>query len=357
MTDALGRQLMQHIKKNKVLMMQGDDEGLLSNIHYWISTGCWPLDLSLGGGIPGGRLAELYGEESTGKSLLGLNIIASVQRMGGVALLLDAESTMSMEIASVVGVNTDDLIIGYPNTIEEVYSQIIEFLEAKRKLDKEQNMIIPSVIVWDSVASTTSEGEVNSVETKGLGSFDVAPHARAMSKMLRILPRELSRSRVTGIFINQTRDKIGISFGDKTSTAGGKALKFYSSVRIKLSVTGQYKISGTEPIGIEVKSVIAKNKVGGRPFGVTKFPILFGAGVDNAMACLWRLRDAEIIRTSGPWLYMDNPTGGDEIRFQRSTWPEIFSQYEDVIHNLVMNQAVEYVSEEKDLDEEDMAGV
>jgi recombination protein RecA len=353
MTKDIIEQMEHKLKKTKrsTEFMLGSSDSLLSNIRFWVSTGCWPLDVTIGGtggmGIPGGRLIEVYGDESTGKSLLALFIIAQVQAMGGVALLLDSEGTNTPEFMQRMGVDVDRLFIVYPNTISDVHDDIHEWIEAKMAVDKAENTITPAVVVWDSVASTTVDAEVAAIEEKGLSKATMAVHAREMSKMLRVLPRHLARTGTTAIFVNQTRQKIGVMFGEKQSTFGGKALKFYASVRIKLEVRRPYKVDNSV-VGIEVRSTIVKNKVD-RPFGKCEFPILFDRGIDNAVACFLYLKAIEVIEARGGWHYIT--LDGEEQSFRAESWRELFEEHKEYIHQIIYKEDV--LREEETIEEEE----
>lgn len=345
---SVAKKLMKHSKSKDFFM--GSDDGLLSEIPFWIPSGCYPLDAIVGGGIPGGRMIEIYGDEATAKSLLALYVIAQCQAMGGIGLLLDPEATTTMEMARRFGVNTDELIIGYPNTIEELYDvHMTEFLKAKTAMDEKEGTVTPSVIVWDSIASTVPKAELDSVEKKGLGKATMAEHARAISKMLRILPRELSHGKTTGLFINQTREKLGVLFGDKTITPGGKALKFYASLRIELKILRIQRDENKKAFGVEIQATIVKNKVG-RPFGRCRFPVIFDKGINNAVACFWYLKDIGTITVSGSWHKIE--LGDEEQKFRESDWIHLFKDHEESIKNMVMVGEVPVVDEEEYADEE-----
>jgi len=327
--------------------MLGSTE-LLADIKYWIPSGCWSLDAIIGGGIPGGRLIEIYGDESTGKTLVALNIIRQVQEMGGRALLLDPEMTTSRDFLAMQGVNVNELYVAYPSTIEEVYDYIIQFLEAMKDLDLERGETIPAVIVWDSIASTPSLGEVESVASDGLEKANIGGQARALSKMLRLLPRKLSRSGVTGVFINQTRQKIGVLFGDNTAVSGGKSLAFYASVRLRLKNVRTYR-ENKEVLGIEIRSTVMKNKVD-RPFGVCRFPIIFNAGIDNAVSVFWYLKDdLKVITTTGGWQNIE--LGGESVRFRTTEWRSLFEEHQEEIYRLIMQSTVPRIDEKEEKEE------
>lgn len=348
------RKLMSHNKdknKGKSAFFMGSDDGLLSDIPYWIPSGCTPLDAIIGGGIPGGRMIEVYGDEATAKSLIALYVIGQCQAMGGIGLLLDPEATSTMKMARLYGVDTDELIVGYPNTIEELYDvHMTEFLDAKIALDKEEKIVTPAVIVWDSIASTIPVAELNSIEKKGLGKATMAEHARAISKMLRVLPRELSRAKTTGFFINQTREKLGVLYGDKTVTPGGKALKFYASLRIELKIKKVQRDENKKAFGVEIQATIVKNKVG-RPFGRCRFPVIFDQGINNAIACFWYLKDLEIITVTGAWHHIE--LDGKDVRFYEKDWITIFNDHEDTIKDMVITGEIPLVDKKEYAEEEE----
>lgn len=341
--------ILSKMKKKGTTYMLGTSSDLLSNLKGRIPSGCAPLDAIMGGGWPVGRIIELYGDQSTGKSLLILQAIAGVQSLGGTALLLDCEMTMSMEIAEAVGVDINKVIIAYPTTIEQVFEHCNEYISAKKQADKELGYFTPGLVGWDSIASTTTEDEVNAVEAGGLNKVVMSPHARTMSKMLRLVAREFSMNGVTGLFTNQTREKIGVMFGEKTSTIGGKALDFYSSVRVQLIPIRPHK-RNAEIVGQEVRARVTKNKVG-RPFGTCEFPILFGSGADDAYACFLHLRNFDLIRVSGAWHYIE--LNGNEVKFQKKDWRKsIYTDNLEEIHNMVMSTNV-YIDTSEDSSEDD----
>lgn len=324
--------LMAKIKSGNNFSL-GSAPTLLSDIPYWVPSGIPVMDAILGGGIPGGRLVELYGDAATYKSSLALQVLSEVQKMGGLGLLLDPEATTTREMAARAGVNVDELIFGYPNTIEELYDDYIRvFLDGKEKLDEKQDSPTPAIIVWDSIASTVPAAELKTIETKGLGKASMAEHARAISKMLRILPRQLAQSQTTGLFVNQTRQKLGVLFGDKNITPGGKALKFYASVRIELKIIRRHLNSDKKAIGVEVQATIIKNKVG-IPFGRCKFPVLFDRGVDNAIACFWYLKELGVITVGGGWHSVQ--LGGSKNKFRITDWHDMYDDNLDEVHELV----------------------
>lgn len=284
-TQALDRAVSQ-IERNfgKGSIMRLDDDP--TNVPPGISTGAISLDLALGGrGIPRGRVVEVYGPESSGKTTLTLHVIANAQKSGGVAAFIDAEHALDPSWARRLGVNLEDLLVSQPDTGEQAL-EIVELLVRSNAVD---------VVVVDSVAALIPRAEIEG----DMGDSHVGLQARLMSQALRKLTGAINRSRCTVIFINQIREKIGVMFGNPETTPGGRALKFYSSVRLDIRRTGSLK-EGDTAVGNRVRAKVVKNKIA-PPFRQAEFDIMFNEGISAAGDLLDLAVETDVVQKSGAW--------------------------------------------------------
>ncbi|PIP23860.1 MAG: recombinase RecA [Candidatus Nealsonbacteria bacterium CG_4_10_14_0_2_um_filter_38_17] len=260
-----------------------------------VPTGAISLDLALGvNGVPRGRIIEIFGPESSGKSTLALHVCAQAQKQGGVAAFIDAEHALDPDYAKKIGVNVDDLLISQPDSGEQAL-QIVETLVRSGEVD---------VIVVDSVAALTPKAEIEGE----MGEFKIGLQARLMSQALRKLSGIVSKTKTIVIFLNQTRMKIGVMFGNPETTPGGLALKFYASVRIDLRRTAQIK-HGDEIIGNRIKAKIVKNKVAA-PFKITELDIYWNEGISYLSDLLNTGLNRGVLKKAGSWIqYEDTKLG------------------------------------------------
>jgi recombination protein RecA len=281
-----------------------------------ISTGALPLDIALGvGGVPRGRVVEIFGPESSGKSTLAMHIVAEAQRNGGICAYVDAEHALDPVYAAAIGVDTDNLLISQPDTGEQAL-EIVDMLVRSSAID---------VIVIDSVAALTPRAEIEGE----MGDSHVGLQARLMSQALRKLTANLNKSNTVAIFINQLREKIGVMFGSPETTPGGRALKFYSSVRLDIRRIESIK-DGAEVVGARTRVKVVKNKVA-PPFRQAEFDITYGRGISREGAVLDMAVELGIAKKSGAWFTYD----GEQLGQGRENSKQFLAENPDVMMQMM----------------------
>jgi recombination protein RecA len=284
-----------------------------------VSTGALSLDLALGvGGLPRGRVVEIYGPESSGKSTLAMHVVAEAQRNGGICAYIDAEHAMDPIYAKSIGVDIDQLLISQPDTGEQAL-EIADMLVRSGAID---------VLVVDSVAALTPRAEIEGE----MGDSHVGLQARLMSQALRKLTANLNKTNTIAIFINQLREKIGVMFGSPETTPGGRALKFYSSVRLDIRRIESIK-DGTEVTGSRTRVKVVKNKVA-PPFKQAEFDIMYGKGISREGSLLDMAVDMGIVKKSGAWFTYDGEQlgqGRENAKNYLSENPEVMMEISDKV--------------------------
>lgn len=303
--------------------MRMGDEGAIPNIET-VSTGSLNLDIALGiGGLPKGRVVEIYGPESSGKTTLTLHVIAEMQKAGGTAAFVDAEHALDPQYAEKLGVNIDELLVSQPDTGEQAL-EITDMLVRSGAVD---------IVVIDSVAALTPKAEIEG----DMGDSHMGLQARLMSQALRKLTGNIKRSNTLVIFINQIRMKIGVMFGSPETTTGGNALKFYASVRLDIRRIGAIK-KGDEIVGNETKVKVVKNKVA-PPFKLAHFEILYGEGISREGELIDLGVEHDLIDKAGAWYSYNGEKigqGKEKVRIFLKENPDIAGTIEQTLRDKLL---------------------
>ena len=342
--DAALAQIEKQFGKGAVMRL-GEQTGMVVDV---IPTGALTLDLALGvGGLPKGRIIEVYGPESSGKTTVALHVVAESQKQGGTAAFIDAEHALDPVYAAKIGVNIDELIVSQPDTGEQAL-EITEALVRSGAVD---------VVVIDSVAALVPKAEIDGE----MGDSHVGLQARLMSQALRKLAGIISKSSTVCIFINQLREKVGIMFGNPETTPGGRALKFYSSVRLDVRRVESLR-NGGEVIGNHTRVKVVKNKVA-PPFREAEFDIMYGEGISKEGCIIDLAVDKDIMEKSGSWFAYNGQKigqGKDNAKSYLKEHPEVRDEIEQKIRASLSGKDLEegpVSSDEDDGDEDDILGI
>ena len=327
-------QIERQFGKGSVMRM--GDEGAIPNIEA-VSTGSLNLDIALGiGGLPRGRVVEIYGPESSGKTTLTLHVIAEMQKLGGTAAFVDAEHALDPQYAEKLGVNIDELLVSQPDNGEQAL-EITDMLVRSGAVD---------IVVVDSVAALTPKAEIEG----DMGDSHMGLQARLMSQALRKLTANIKRSNTLVIFINQIRMKIGVMFGSPETTTGGNALKFYASVRLDIRRIGAIK-KGDEIVGNETKVKVVKNKVS-PPFKLAHFEILYGEGISHEGELIDLGVEHKLIEKAGAWYSYNGDKigqGKEKVRLFLKENPDIADTIEKTLRDTLLAKPVVIDANEADL--------
>jgi recombination protein RecA len=331
-------QIEKQFGKGSIMRMGDNDIG--ADIQA-VSTGSLGLDIALGiGGLPRGRVIEIYGPESSGKTTLTLSVIAQMQKIGGTAAFIDAEHALDPQYAAKLGVNVPELLISQPDTGEQAL-EIVDMLVRSGSVD---------IVVIDSVAALTPRAEIEG----DMGDSHMGLQARLMSQALRKLTGNIKRTNTMVIFINQIRMKIGVMFGNPETTTGGNALKFYASVRLDIRRTGAIK-KGDEIMGSETRVKVIKNKVA-PPFKQAEFDILYGEGISLEGELIELGSTLKIVEKAGSWYSYNGEKigqGKDNVRQYLKSHPEVANEINAKIreNTRVLNEIMPIVSPDADDDD------
>lgn len=306
-----------------------------------VPTGCLSIDLALGlGGIPKGRIIEVYGPESSGKTTVALHMVAEVQKAGGIAGFIDAEHALDPVYAKAIGVNIEELYISQPDSGEQAL-EITETMVRSGAVD---------IVIVDSVAALVPKAEIDG----DMGDSHVGLQARLMSQALRKLTSVISKTNCIVVFINQLREKIGVMFGNPETTTGGRALKFYASIRIDVRKADVIK-QGGEVVGNRTKIKVVKNKVA-PPFKEAQFDIMYGQGISRTGDVLDIAVEDNIVVKSGAWFSYNGEKigqGRENVKIYLANNPEVFKEIETKVRELHANKPAEISTEEPVLEKDE----
>lgn len=302
-------------KDDSFVVSKLEDPRSLCHVKEWVSTGCLPVDLCFGGGIPVGRLTEIYGDNSTGKSLLAAQAVVQAQKKGYLAVFADAESAIDKTLMKSIGVDTDRLVYFAPDTINQVFETLNSVIDSK---DARLGVSAPMIFVWDSVAASCTKEEQ---DDQDLDQKHYASGAPQISRAFRSgIIKKMARSNVAAILINQLRANVGAMFGEKDTTYGGKAIPYYATLRVMLKNIEHIKdpVRKHKMLGVKISVETKKNKAA-PPYRYVEVPIYYGTGLDEPEATLDLLKDMELVshNTSG---YYTLELGGQTYKFKKTDW-------------------------------------
>lgn len=358
LASVLAGELNKLSKDQKVaFFLDGDDAP--TNVGGWVSTGCAMLDVAISnrpyGGFPVGRITEITGLEQSGKSLLASHVLAETQKKGGVGVMIDTEMSVSREFWEAIGVDVSKLLYVNADSVEQLFDYIETIIEKVRKKDSDKLV----TIVVDSVAAASTKDEID-------GDFDKDGYATGkaiiISKAMRKITNMIGRQKITLVFTNQLRQKMGVMFGDPWTTSGGKALAFHSSVRLRLKNMGKIKQGSgqnAKVVGMKARCQVIKNRIG-PPMRSADFDIFFDRGIDDYGSWLSVMKENKIVKGgSGGWYTyerVDMETGevGEEIKFQSKDFIDMMEEQEDLreeIYERICNATIlEYKTNTRDIE-------
>ncbi len=349
LATTLADSLNKKFKDNKVAYFLDGTDSTPTDIKDFISTGSSMLDLAISnrpdGGIAVGRITEINGLESSGKSLLGAHILAETQKKGGVAVYIDTETSVSQEFMEVIGIDMSKMLYLHLETVEDIFEAIVEIVTKVRESDKDRLV----TIMVDSLAAATTKVELEA-------DFDKDGWATAkaiiISKAMRKITQMIGRQKVALVFTNQLRQKLGVMFGDPWTTSGGKALPFHASTRIRLKNMGQIKDTAKNVLGMKCRAQIVKNRLG-PPLRHADYDMYFDRGIDNYGAWLTVLKEHKLVKSGGAWYTLTDQDGKDH-KFLSKDWEDLITKNDELreyVYQIICDKVILKYKEKLGIDD------
>ena len=358
LASSLADNLNKQFKDTKVAYFLDGSDTTPTDIKDFVSTGSTLLNLAISnkpnGGIAVGRITEINGLESSGKSLIGAHILAETQRKGGVAVYMDTETSVSREFLEAIGIDVSNMLYLHLETIEDIFEAIEKIVVKIRESDRDRLV----TILVDSLAAATTKVELEAdFEKDGWATSK----AIIISKAMRKITQMIGRRKVALVFTNQLRQKLGVMFGDPWTTSGGKALPFHASTRIRLKNKGQIKDTKKNTIGMKIQAQVIKNRLG-PPLRHCEFPLYFESGIDDDGSWLTVMKEHGIVKVAGAWYTLpivDMETGEitDEKKFQSKDWSKLLedTEFRDYVYSLICDKVIlKYTKEDLGIDDVEM---
>jgi len=337
LASALADNLNKQFKDTKVAYFLDGSDVTPTDIKDFVSTGSTLLNLAISnkpnGGIAVGRITEINGLESSGKSLIGAHILAETQRKGGVAVYIDTETSVSREFLEAIGIDVGNMLYVHLETVEDIFEAIEKIVVKIRESERDRLV----TILVDSLAGASTHSELE-------GDFEkdgwATGKAIIISKAMRKITQMIGRQKIALVFTNQLRQKLGVMFGDPWTTSGGKALPFHASTRIRLKNLGQIKDKKTNTIGMKMRAQVIKNRLG-PPMRHADFNLYFESGIDDDGSWLQVLKDYKLLKQGGAWYTMKNHNG-EELKFQSKDWSEQLqnTEFKEYCYNLICDKVI-----------------
>ena len=349
LATTLADSLNKKFKDNKVAYFLDGTDSTPTDIKDFISTGSSMLDLAISnrpdGGIAVGRITEINGLESSGKSLLGAHILAETQKKGGVAVYIDTETSVSQEFMEVIGIDMSKMLYLHLETVEDIFEAIVEIVTKVRESDKDRLV----TIMVDSLAAATTKVELEA-------DFDKDGWATAkaivISKARRKITQMIGRQKIALVFTNQLRQKLGVMFGDPWTTSGGKALPFHASTRIRLKNMGQIKDTAKNVLGMKCRAQIVKNRLG-PPLRHADYDMYFDRGIDNYGAWLTVLKEHKLVKSGGAWYTLTDQDGKDH-KFLSKDWEDLITKNDELreyVYQIICDKVILKYKEKLGIDD------